>query len=35
MGLSKWPDLWAGGMAVMAIADWAMTYEDAADMLKG
>jgi dipeptidyl aminopeptidase/acylaminoacyl peptidase len=35
MGLSKWPDLWAGGMAVVAIADWAMTYEDAADTLKG
>jgi dipeptidyl aminopeptidase/acylaminoacyl peptidase len=35
MGLSRWPDLWAGGMAMVAIADWAMTYEDAADTLKG
>ena len=35
LGLSKWPDLWAGGMAVVAIADWALTYEDAADTLKG
>ena len=35
MGLSRWPELWAGGMAIVAIADWAMTYEDAADTLKG
>ena len=35
LGLSKWPDLWAGGMAVVGIADWAMTYDDAADTLKG
>ncbi len=35
MGLSKWPDLWAGGMAGIAISDWAMLYEDAAETLKG
>ncbi len=35
MGLGKWPDLWAGGMAGIAIADWTMMYEDCADTLKG
>jgi dipeptidyl aminopeptidase/acylaminoacyl peptidase len=35
MGLSKQPELWAGGMALVAISDWAMMYEDAADTLKG
>lgn len=35
MGLGKWPDLWAGGMALIAIADWAMNYEDSAGTLKG
>ena len=35
MGLSKWPDLWAGGMAGVAVSDWAMMYEDSADTLKG
>ena len=35
MGLSRWPDLWAGGMALVAITDWAMMYEDSADTLKG
>ena len=35
MGLGKLPDLWAGGMAGIAISDWAMMYEDAADTLKG
>jgi dienelactone hydrolase len=29
------PDLWAGGMAGIAIADWAVQYEDTADMLRG
>jgi dipeptidyl aminopeptidase/acylaminoacyl peptidase len=32
--LGKYPDLWAGGMAGIAIADWAMSYEDAAESLK-
>lgn len=35
MGLGKRPDLWAGGMAGIAIADWAMMYEDSAESLKG
>ncbi len=35
MGLGKWPELWAGGMAVVAVSDWTMSYEDAADTLKG
>jgi dipeptidyl aminopeptidase/acylaminoacyl peptidase len=33
--LGKRPDLWAGGMAGIAIADWALQFEDSADMLKG
>lgn len=35
MGLGKQPGLWAGGMAGIAISDWAMMYEDSADTLKG
>jgi dipeptidyl aminopeptidase/acylaminoacyl peptidase len=35
MGLSLYPDLWAGGMAGIAIADWTVQYEDTADMLRG
>jgi len=33
--LGKKPELWAGGMAGIAIADWAIQYEDSADMLRG
>lgn len=33
--LGKRPDLWAGGMAGIAVADWAIMYEDSADTLKG
>lgn len=33
--LGKRPDLWAGGMAGIAIADWAVMYEDSADTLRG
>jgi dipeptidyl aminopeptidase/acylaminoacyl peptidase len=29
------PDLWAGGMGVVAIADWTLMYEDQADTLRG
>ncbi|MFX1533929.1 MAG: prolyl oligopeptidase family serine peptidase [Promethearchaeota archaeon] len=29
------PDLWIGGMAGIAIADWTIQYEDASPMLKG
>jgi dipeptidyl aminopeptidase/acylaminoacyl peptidase len=35
MGLGKLPDLWAGGMAGIAISDWAMLYEDASEALRG
>ena len=35
MGLGTLPDLWAGGMAGIAISDWAMQYEDIAETLRG
>jgi dipeptidyl aminopeptidase/acylaminoacyl peptidase len=35
MGMGKRPDLWAGGMAGIAIADWALMYEDQAEALRG
>ena len=35
MSLGLYPDLWAGGMAGVAIADWAIQYEDTADVLRG
>lgn len=34
LALGKRPELWAGGMAGIAIADWAALYQDAADTLK-
>lgn len=34
-GLARKPDLWAGGLAWIAIADWVTAYEDAADAMKG
>jgi dipeptidyl aminopeptidase/acylaminoacyl peptidase len=33
--LGKRPDLWAGGMAGIAIADWVLMYEDQAETLRG
>ncbi len=33
--LGMHPDLWAGGMAGIAIADWRIQYEDTADTLRG
>ncbi|MEL6524206.1 MAG: prolyl oligopeptidase family serine peptidase [Chloroflexota bacterium] len=33
--LGKLPHLWAGGMAVVAIADWTLMYEDQAETLRG
>jgi dipeptidyl aminopeptidase/acylaminoacyl peptidase len=33
--LGRRPELWAGGMAVVAIADWVLMYEDQADTLRG
>ena len=35
LALGRRPDLWAGGMAGVAIADWAMMYEDCAETLRG
>ena len=35
MGLGKRPELWAGGMAGIAIADWFLMYEDQAEALRG
>jgi acetyl esterase/lipase len=35
LGLGKRPDLWAGGLAGIAIADWTMSYEDSVDTLRG
>ncbi len=35
MGLGKQPELWAGGMAGVAIADWTIQYEDTAPTLRG
>ena len=35
LGLGRQPDLWAGGMAGVAIADWEMNYEDSSDLLAG
>ena len=34
LGLGRQPDLWAGGMAGIAVADWEMNYEDSADTLR-
>ena len=34
-GLARRPDLWAGGIAGVAIADWVVNYEDAAEAMKG
>jgi len=33
--LGRRPGLWAGGMAGVAIADWAMMYEDESESLRG
>lgn len=32
--MGKYPGLWAGGMATVAIADWAIQYEDTAETLR-
>jgi dipeptidyl aminopeptidase/acylaminoacyl peptidase len=34
MGMGKLPGLWAGGMAVVAIADWTLMFEDQAETLR-
>jgi len=33
--LGRYPDLWAGGMSGIAIADWTVMYEDEAETLRG
>lgn len=33
--IGKRPELWAGGMALVAIADWRLMYEDQAETLRG
>lgn len=33
-GLARRPDLWAGGLALIPIADWTLTFEDAREGLK-
>ncbi len=35
LALGRRPELWAGGIAGAAIADWTMLYEDAADFIRG
>ncbi|MBU8912375.1 MAG: prolyl oligopeptidase family serine peptidase [Spirochaetales bacterium] len=35
MSLSRYPALFAGGMAQVAVADWTIMYEDEADTLRG
>lgn len=35
LGLGKRPDLWAGGLAGVAVADWAIQFEDSAETLRG
>ena len=35
LALGRRPDLWAGGMAGIAIADWSVQYEDSAETLRG
>ena len=35
LGLGKRPELWAGGMALVAIADQTLTWEDSSGLLQG
>ncbi len=35
LGLGRRPELWAGGMAEVAIADWSTMYEDESESLRG
>jgi len=34
LGAGRLPDLWAGGIALVAIADWVLMYEDQAETLR-
>jgi dipeptidyl aminopeptidase/acylaminoacyl peptidase len=35
LALGRRPELWAGGMAGVAVADWAMLFEDSSENLRG
>jgi dipeptidyl aminopeptidase/acylaminoacyl peptidase len=35
LALGRRPELWAGGMAGVAVADWGMLYEDSSENLRG
>ncbi|MBI5354774.1 MAG: S9 family peptidase [Chloroflexi bacterium] len=35
LAIGRYPELWAGGMAEVAIADWKTMYEDEAESLRG
>ncbi|MGE5374235.1 MAG: prolyl oligopeptidase family serine peptidase [Bacteroidota bacterium] len=35
LSLGRCPELWAGGMAEIAIADWVLMYEDQSESLRG
>lgn len=35
LALGRRPELWAGGLAGVAVADWAMMYEDCSETLRG
>lgn len=35
LGLGRRPELWSGGMALVAIADWVALYADEAESLRG
>jgi dipeptidyl aminopeptidase/acylaminoacyl peptidase len=35
LALGRHPELWAAGMAGVAVADWAMLYEDSSETLRG
>jgi dipeptidyl aminopeptidase/acylaminoacyl peptidase len=34
LGLGRLPELWAGGIALVAVADWVRMYEESADALR-
>lgn len=34
LALGRQPDLWAGGLAGVVVADWQMNYEDSSDILR-
>jgi dipeptidyl aminopeptidase/acylaminoacyl peptidase len=34
LGLGRLPDLWAGGVAIVAVGDWVLMYDETADALR-